>query len=349
MHIRAKSWKRKSLPLRILAIRLQAMGDVFGSLIYLQDLRNSLPPAVKLDFLTREETEDIPRNILLFDKVFSISGGRNWKKQLLCTCMLLPKLFFRRYDVIIDMQNNIISEVVRKTLSPKAWSVFDRFSPIHGGERYRLTIEAAGIGKNKADTNFHLKHPEAGLAILKKNGWSERDELVVLNPAAAFETRNWAIPNYVTFASLWLNKFPQTRFLIIGTSFISSKADYLKEQLGERLINLVGQTKPSEALAILQHVKLMLSEDSGLMHMAWGSGIPTVALFGSTRSDWSRPLGEHTFFLDSSDLPCGNCMQAVCKYGDVHCMTRITPKQVFDHAFSLIQKVQNISKKLILE
>jgi len=349
MNIPAKPWKKELPPRRILAIRLQAMGDVFISLIYLQGLRNSLPSSVKLDFLTREETEDIPRNILLFNKVYVIGGGRSLKKQLLYTFMLLPKLFFRRYDVIIDMQNNIVSEIVRKALFPKAWSVFDRFSPVSAGERSRLTIEAAGIGKNKAGTNFRIKYPQSGLTILKKNGWAEDEELVILNPAAAFETRNWALPNYVAFAELWLNEFPKTRFLIIGTSFIASKAAYLQEQLGEKLINLVGQTRPSEALAILQHAKLVLSEDSGLMHMAWGSGIPTMALFGSTRSDWARPLGEHTFFLDSSDLPCGNCMQTVCKFGDIHCMTRVTPKQVFGHALSLIQKIQSINEKTFIE
>ena len=62
------------LPKRILAIRLQAMGDVVISLPYLHHLRKSLPPGIRLDFLTRQETEDIPRNIVLFDKIFSYSG-----------------------------------------------------------------------------------------------------------------------------------------------------------------------------------------------------------------------------------------------------------------------------------
>jgi len=348
MNIPAKRWTKKGPPKKILAIRMQAMGDVVGTLPYLQDLRKSLPASTKLDFLTREETEGIPKNIFLFNKVFSIGGGRNFKKIMLHTFLLLPKLFIQRYDVIIDLQNNIISEMVRKILLPKAWSAFDRYSPISGAERYRLTIEAVGISMNKADNHFHLKHPHSGLAILRNNGWTGND-LVVLNPAAAFETRNWNINNYVVFAKLWLNEFPHTQFLVLGVPFIAKKAAFLEEQLGSKLINLVEKTTPSEALSILQQVKLVLSEDSALMHMAWCSGIPTFALFGGTRSDWSRPLGEHTFFLDSSDLPCGNCMLAVCKYGDVHCMTRYTPEQVFHHAIELIQKLQNKHKSIIAE
>ena len=132
--------------------------------------------------------------------------------------------------------------------------------------------------------------------------------------------------------------------MILGTPFIASKAAKLKQQLGDTLINLVGKTTPSEAFAILQEVTFVLSEDSGLMHMAWVSGIPTLGLFGSTRTDWVRPLGEHTFFLDSSDLPCAHCMQEACRYHDVHCLTRYTPELVLQHALVLLEKVQRTSK-----
>lgn len=338
--IPAKPWTKATPPKRILAIRLQAMGDVMGTLPFLQDLRNTLPPDVQIDFLTRQETESIPKSIFLFNKVISIGGGRSFKKQVLYTLWLLPRLLLRRYETIIDLQNNHISRRLTKVLMPKAWSLFDRYSPIHGGERYRLTIEAVGLGANKLDSRFHLKEPGMGTAILRNNGWNGEDDLVLLNPAGAFETRHWDMDNYVAFARLWLGEFPGTRFLVLGTAFIAGKAAFLQEQLGDRLISLVEKTTPEEAFAVLQSVTLVLSEDSGLMHMAWTSGVPTVALFGSTRSDWARPLGAHTFFLDSSDLPCGNCMQSVCKFGDVRCMTRYTTEDIFHHCLSLIQKIR---------
>lgn len=317
------------------------MGDVVGTLPFLQHLSRSLPISVKFDFLTREETESIPKSIILFNKVFSIGGGRNFKKQLFYTFLLLPKLMLRRYDVVIDLQNNLISKIVRKFLMPTAWSEFDKITRISGAERYRRTIEAVGLGTNKLDENFTLKNPQQGLRILKANGWKENDELIVINPAGAFETRNWSMHNYAAFAKLWLATFPQTKFLMMGTSFIASKAAFMKNELQDKLINLVELTTPAEAFAIIQRVKFMLSEDSGLMHMAWLSGVPTLAIFGSTRSDWSAPFGEHTFLLDSSDLPCGNCMSDVCKYGDVHCLTRYTPEKVFQDAVNLMYKIKN--------
>ena len=308
-----KPWTKKSLPKKILAIRLQAMGDMVITLTYLQQLRNDLPPSVQIDFLTRVETEPIPKNLILFNRIYSIAGKRNLKKQLFFTLLLLPKLLFRRYDVVIDLQNNILSKLVRKTLRPLAWSEFDRQSPIAAGERTRRTIEAIGLGKNKAAKRLQLRSELNVKDLLIKNGWDGKKDLVVLNPAGVSETRNWPLEFYSVFAKLWLNEFPQTQFLIMGLSFISTKAKKLRSELEENLITLIDKTNVAEAFAILQHSKFVLSEDSGLMHMSWVSGIPTFTLFGSTRSDWARPLGEHTDFVDSSDLECGNCMQGKCR------------------------------------
>jgi ADP-heptose:LPS heptosyltransferase len=339
----ARPWKENTLPGRVLVIRLQAMGDVVVTLPYLQQLRTYLPSQTRIDFLTRQEVEDIPRGLVLFDKIHVIKGGRDLKKQIIYTCSMLPKLFVQRYDVIIDLQNNIVSRIVRKALFARAWSAFDRFSPIAAGERCRMTIEAAGLGKSWAANKFSLVHPRIGKDILKANGWLG-EELVVLNPAGAFSTRSWDLNNYVAFARSWLVVLPRTRFVMLGTPFIAEKAMLLKRELGDRLINLVGKTSPSEAFAVIQDAKFVLSEDSGLMHMAWVSGIPTFVLFGSTRSDWSRPLGDHTFFLDSSDLECGHCMEETCRYQDVHCLTRYTPEIVLNHALALLDR-QNVQVK----
>jgi len=338
MNIAAKPWEKKRLPKRILAIRMQAMGDVVITLPYLQDLRDSLPGSVQIDLLTRYETDPIPKNLVLFNNIFSIAGKRSLKKQFFFALLLIPRLLFRRYDIVIDLQNNILSRLVRKTLMPSSWSEFDRTSPIPAGERTRNTIDAIGIAKNKAAEKFKLKSDLGAKETLIKAGWDSKSDLVILNPAGVFETRNWPIDYYASFAKLWLNEFPQTQFLIIGLPLISLKAEYLKIQLGEKLISIIGKTNVAEAFAILQYSKFMLSEDSGLMHMSWVSGIRTFTLLGGTRPDRAQPLGDRSGFVDSSDLECGNCMQEKCKWGDIRCLTRFTPEIIFEKAKSLINK-----------
>lgn len=308
------------------------------TLPYLKNLKKRNPHAT-LDFLTRREVREIPQSIHLFDRVFAIGGGRNFKMQLLHTLFMLPRLTRHRYDVVIDLQNNEISRLVRRALRPSAWSEFDKVSPMAAGERTRLTIEAAVPGPIELDTGFRLKDDHTGLQLLEGGGWHRDAALVVLNPAGLFPSRNWPLENYVRFAQLWSEHYSSpSQFLVLGLPALSERARYLTQHLGVQLLDLVGRTTAAQAFAILQRATLVLSEDSGLMHMAWVSGIPTIALFGSSRADWSRPLGDHSRCLHSGDLPCGFCMDAVCRYGDTHCLTRYDPAMILDLALELIQR-----------
>jgi ADP-heptose:LPS heptosyltransferase len=196
-----------------------------------------------------------------------------------------------------------------------------------------------GLGANAIDSSFKLKDEYAALSLLRQHGWNGSSDLVILNPAGAFESRNWPAEHYIAFVKLWLQQYPGTQFLVLGVDRVAEKAVLFKDALGDELIDLTNKTTAAEAFAIVQRASFMLSEDSGLMHMGWVSGIPTLAMFGSTRSDWAQPLGQHTAFFDSSDLPCGNCMLEVCRYGDTHCLTRYTPEMVFERAIPLYQSI----------
>ena len=131
---------------------------------------------------------------------------------------------------------------------------------------------------------------------------------------------------------------PIHKFLVLGTEQIREKANFLKKNLGDKLINLVGKTTPSEAFAILQKAELVVSEDSGLMHMAWVAQVPVVALFGSSRSAWSKPPGRWSVCLDSSDLDCGECLQPACRFGDVHCLSRYSTGFIVETARKLLEE-----------
>jgi heptosyltransferase-2 len=99
---------------------------------------------------------------------------------------------------------------------------------------------------------------------------------------------------------------------------------------------LISKTTPAGAFGIIQYINLMISEDSGLMHMAYLSGKSTVGLLGSTRADWTDPKLNHTFFFTSSDLPCGNCMLNSCKMNTTECLTRVKPGEVVKRAIELL-------------
>jgi ADP-heptose:LPS heptosyltransferase len=243
----------------------------------------------------------------------------------------------QNYDLIVDLQNNPISRLIRQKTHCRAWSEFDVLSPIPHGERVRQTIDAVWPIGAQLDCAFELRNPQLGLELVDPA--DRKRELVVLNPAGFYKTRHWPIENYVEFARLWQrHENPNARFLLLGLPRIREQANYIQRQLPESTINLVEQTSVAQAFSILQNVRFVLSEDSGLLHMAWCSGIPNLALLGSSRSDWTRPLGPHSTFLGSGDLACGQCMQPECRFGDVRCLTRYNAEYVFGLARELLRR-----------
>jgi heptosyltransferase II len=347
LSIPARRWHRSATPKRILVIRLQAMGDVVITLPYICALQRSLS-GTDIDFVTRQEDAEIPRALALFRHVEQLGGGRSERRQFLLTPLLAPRLAARRYDVVLDLQNNRVSRAIRRLAHPRAWATFDRESPLTAGERTRRTIEAAGFPLSSVEASLPLRDPNLGLGVLRHAKWDSARSLVVLSPAGAFASRNWPIERYERFAELWRQRH-SAQFAILGLDSLREKAGVLKAALGDDLLNLVGETTPSQALAIVQRASLVLTEDCGLMHMAWVTGVPTLALFGSSRHVWSAPLGDHTLCLHSGDLACGACMEPTCRYGDVHCLTRYPPEFVVEHAEALIARAATRRVRMVTQ
>ncbi len=111
----------------------------------------------------------------------------------------------------------------------------------------------------------------------------------------------------------------------------------LARGLAPDAVDLAGETTPDLAMAVLARASLAVSDDSGLMHLAWVQGVPTLALFGSTRATWSRPLGPATDGFYSEDLACGACMRPVCAREDLHCLDRVTVDAVLSRALDLLR------------
>ena len=334
--VECRPWTAAAPPRRVLAIRLQAIGDTLITLPYLLDLRRR-HPGVELDFMTLDSAEPIPRAVGLFDKLFVIRGGRNSKHQFLLALLMLPRLWWRRYDVVIDLQNHRWSRIIRQLLFPRAWSAFDKFSPQSHGERTRRTIEAIGSWRVGLDTRIGIPGSrERAAKLLRAHGWKEGHDLVVLNPAGYGSSRSWPIENYCEFADLWRRRHPRTQFVLLLLPALRHKAQAIAASLGAHCIDLTGRADQVDAFCVLRQCTLVLTEDSGLGHMAWIQHVPTLALFSSSRRDWSAPQGEWSDCLDSADLECGPCGLPICKFGDNRCLTRYEPDYVLARASALL-------------
>ena len=323
-----RPWSAGRPPTRVLVMRFHAVGDVAVTLPACVGLRARLPHA-RLDFLTTEACADLVRALDLFDHVHALRLGARRQARVLDTVVRAVAVRRQRYDVVVDLQRQRKSRAIRRVGAPAAWAEFDRFGARAAGERVLETFHRAGFSTLSPVCRLPVRSALLDRArdILRRRGWDGAERLIVLNPAGLWETRNWPLASYAALARRWLAR-ERARFLLLGVGAMAAKAAWLRGELGAAAIDLVGETTLAEDLAILQHVSVVISEDAGLMHMAWTSGVPTVALLGASPAVWVRPLGPHARHLDSSDLPCGACMRPTCRHADVRCLTRYTPERV---------------------
>ncbi len=329
-------WMGDNPPERILVIRLHAIGDVAITLPLCTAIRKMLPDA-RIDFLTCEASRDLPGALQLFDTVHVLPDIRTRWGRAAAAMRWGTSLAKLRYEMVIDLQRNWVTRIIRRLSIPPFWAEFDRFSSTPAGERALETFISAGFLGIRPDYDLPVKESLVASARgrLLSLGWDGIAPLVCVNPAGLWKTRNWPLEQYADLATMLVNR-KQASIVLMGDERIAESGRRLAGSIPGHVINLIGQTSLAEAFATVQLLSAIVSDDSGLMHMAWNSGVPTIALFGSSRHDWSAPLGVHTRTFHSGDLECGACMSPECRYGDVHCLTRYTAESMFQALHDLL-------------
>jgi heptosyltransferase-2 len=119
---------------------------------------------------------------------------------------------------------------------------------------------------------------------------------------------------------------------IVGAKKDMTIADSIAKDCDNRLTNLVGLTTLDEAIDVLALADSVVSNDSGLMHIAAALQKPLVALYGSTTDDFTPPLSNKAKVL-KLNLSCQPCFQRECPLNTHQCMRDLKPELVI-HALS---------------
>jgi tetraacyldisaccharide 4'-kinase/lipopolysaccharide heptosyltransferase II len=176
---------------------------------------------------------------------------------------------------------------------------------------------------------LYLQDEEMQAAARLLKGDSLAGPWVGLSPGAAFgPAKRWPPERFADLGQALRKEFG-ARLVLLGGPEDREAAEQVKARLPGAL-DLVGRTTLRQALGVLTHLKLLITNDSGLMHAAAALGVALVAIFGSTDPVATGPFTQRATVLHHP-LPCSPCFQRTCDR-DYQCLLDITMPEVLDAA-----------------
>jgi heptosyltransferase-2 len=154
---------------------------------------------------------------------------------------------------------------------------------------------------------------------------------VVFAPGAEYgPAKCWPASHYAALARS-LHAAQRGPVLLLGSGKEKALAQEIAAQAPGACRVMAGATTLDEAIALIAGARGMVSNDSGLMHVAAAFGLPQVAVFGSTSPEHTPPLNRQAKVLwlkDELGLECMPCFERTCRYGHYRCLTEVSPVRV---------------------
>ncbi|MGO9089215.1 MAG: lipopolysaccharide heptosyltransferase II [bacterium] len=198
----------------------------------------------------------------------------------------------------------------------------------HRVHYYRKLIEPLGKIEDLPSPKIFLREEDRRWAdgVLKDLGISEEKPLIGMNPGATYGLAKCWYPDRFGKLGKRLAEKWQARILLFGKEEERPIADEILHYLGTDGVDLTGKTGLLQLAALLERCTLLVTNDTGTMHMATAVGIPVAALFGSTPPLATGPWGEGHVVV-RRDVPCSPCWKRICPK-DHQCMELITVDEV---------------------
>ena len=339
-------------PRSILIVKLSAIGDVVHTLPLLEVLRRSLPGA-RIDWLVEEEAARIIEGHEGIDRVI-VSRRKSWQRGLFRSgqradsvreiLRFLRELRSREYDLVIDLQGLLKSGLLtglsrgrRKigfTWAREGSTLFLSEAPYpvdqhrqHSIERYLETAGILGLTVKSREGRVPVREAdrEQVKALLP-----ERDllggHLAAVNPMARWKTKLWEEESFALLADRMREELGLT-VIFTGSAADRAVIERILSRMRGKAVNLAGEVGLKALAHLYSLCRVVVSTDTGPMHIAAAMNCPVVALFGPTAPWRTGPYGEgHRVIRE--EMGCSPCFRKTCSHGE--CMKSITVDRVFE-------------------
>ncbi len=200
---------------------------------------------------------------------------------------------------------------------------------MHQVEIYKKLLKPLGITSSDALPKIYLSDEEIKRAkeLLYQRGYEDKRPLIGINPGAAYgEAKCWP-PERFSEVARKIREKEDYNVVFFGDGKTAPLVKEITSGLDERVINLAGLTSLRELASIIQTCDVLLTNDSGPMHIAAALGTEVVALFGSTNDTKTGPYKKGGVI--NKKVKCSPCYKRTCPI-DFSCMTSIQVDEVIE-------------------
>jgi len=318
---------------KILLIKTGAFGDMILTSLSVS-IAHRVFPDCEMYLLTASPYYGIYRDCPFIKDIFILPS----KKKLLSFLKLTKKLRQKKFDIIFDLQGNLKTNF---------------FSFLFGGkQRIGLYKKSAGrffltrAIKKKSNLN-PIKLQKVFWKDVSGNEFQEKPQIwidekkseefnrflvrnkldarnyVVFHPSASpeWKTKLWITENWITLGKFFSER--NLKVVLVGDKNSMQLNHHIASSIKENVINLSGKTDFSEVALLIKNSRMLITTDSGPMHIGAAMSIKTIALFGPTNPKIHCPPEVNSI---SAKIDCIFCYKKKCN--DMSCMKSISPEIV---------------------
>lgn len=340
-------YERQVKGVNILIVKLSAIGDVVHTLPSLAALRNLYPDA-HITWVIEEVSSDLIQDHPYLDRVI-VSRRKKWidnvkhgriQKSLSELKSFIHDLNARAYDLVIDFHGLFKSAMIVSLSSGRRRLGYDSMQELsgfflnekipedmkkHAVERYLDFPRYLGADVKEAE--FLIPIGEANKknveSLLRTQGIEKEDRFVAISPVALWDTKLWEDEKFARLCDLVSEKL---RIKVVFTGSDRGKLERIQSLMKSSSINLGGKTTLRDLAYLYRLASLLITTDSGPMHIAAAVGTPVIALFGPTNPERTGPYGNGHKVIQK-EMACSPCFLKKCD--SKKCMRDITVEEVF--------------------
>ena len=336
----------------ILVIKMSALGDIIHALPSLYELRQLYPNA-KISWLVEPQFKDILPEMPYIDNKIIFCKNDLKKKSFLQKLSYLhnlrKELHSYKFDLVIDLQGLMKSSLIvllsgcsnrigycemREGSFLFTKAICGPNAKGHVVQRYLDVMRYLGSQVDKVyfPLPAFTKERQKMSDLLHDGGIVGK--YVVFFPGSRWLTKEWPVECYAELAKELL--LDGLSVIIAGGADDKEKGCKIKELTeNEAIFDLTGQTSLTEMAGLVRDASLCVGGDTGPMHIAAASGVPTLSLFGPVNPARTGAYGECSSFV-VTNVHCAPCFKRVCPKKEFICMPSIMPQNVLAEARKII-------------